>query len=78
MVKLSFALRIAKHKKAIAKAGVADCGIVTVQTYQGIIGGLFDDKILVDVVHTKNLNRGDVVAKLLLPGNRRKCPPING
>jgi len=46
-------------QKAIAKAGVADCGIVTVQSYQGIIGGLFGGEIRVDVAHTKNLNHGD-------------------
>jgi hypothetical protein len=46
-------------QKAIAKAGVADCGIATVQSYQGMIAGLFDNEILVDVAHTKNLNHGD-------------------
>ncbi len=55
-------------QKAIAKAGVADCGIVTVQTYQGIIGGLFDNKILVDVAHTKNLNRGDDCCEVVVTG----------
>ena len=45
-------------QKAIAKAGVADCGIVTIQTYQGIIKGLFGNEIDVDVIHTKNLNSG--------------------
>ena len=46
-------------QKAIAKAGVADCGIVTVQSYQGIIGGLFGSEVSVTVHHTKNLNHGD-------------------
>lgn len=45
-------------QKAIAKAGVADCGIVTVQSYKGIIDGLFDNEIPTDVAHTKNLNQG--------------------
>jgi hypothetical protein len=46
-------------QRAIAKAGVADCGIVTVQTYQELIRGLFDKDMGVTVEHTKNLNRGD-------------------
>jgi hypothetical protein len=46
-------------QRAIAKAGVADCGIVTVQTYQELIRGLFDKDMGVTVEHTQNLNRGD-------------------
>ncbi len=53
-------------QKAIAKAGVADCGIATVQTYQGIIGGLFNNEILVDVAHTKNLNHGDECCEVVI------------
>jgi hypothetical protein len=57
-------------QRAIAKAGVADCGIVTVQTYQELIRGLFDKDMGVTVEHTKNLNRGDecceVVVKTIL------------
>jgi hypothetical protein len=45
-------------QKAIAKAGVADCGIVTTQSYQGMIRGLFGNEVQVNVVHTKNLNHG--------------------
>lgn len=45
-------------QKAIARAGIADCGIVTVQTYQGLIKGLFGKEINVSVQHTKNLNQG--------------------
>jgi len=45
-------------QKAIAKAGIADCGIVTVQTYQGLIKGLFGKEMSVSVQHTKNLNQG--------------------
>lgn len=45
-------------QKAIAKAGIADCGIVTVETYMNMIKVIFEDKIEVEVVHTKNLNRG--------------------
>jgi len=45
-------------QKAIAKAGIADCGIVTVQTYQGLIKGLFGKEMNVSVQHTKNLNQG--------------------
>ena len=45
-------------QKAIAKAGIADCGIVTVQAYQGLVRGLFGKKMGLLVQHTKNLNQG--------------------
>ena len=45
-------------QKAIAKAGIADCGIVTIQAYQGLIRGLFGKEMDVLVQHTKNLNQG--------------------
>ena len=48
-----------ENQKAIAKAGVADCGIATVHTYQGLIKGLFGKEMDVFVQHTKNLNQGD-------------------
>jgi len=53
-------------QKAIAKAGVADCGIVTIQTYEGIINGLFDKNISVKVAHTKNLNHGDDCCEVII------------
>ena len=53
-------------QKAIAKAGVADCGIVTVQTYQGLARGLFGEDAAVEVTHTKNLNRGDGVCEVVV------------
>jgi hypothetical protein len=53
-------------QKAIAKAGVADCGIVTVQTYQGLARGLFGEDAAVEAVHTKNLNRGDGVCEVVV------------
>jgi len=53
-------------QKAIAKAGVADCGIVTVQTYQGLARGLFGEEAAVEVRHTKNLNRGDGVCEVVV------------
>lgn len=53
-------------QKAIAKAGVADCGIVTVYTYEGIISSLFDKAINVHVAHTKNLNRGDDCCEVII------------
>lgn len=53
-------------QKAIAKAGIADCGIVTVHTYQGIIKGLFGNSIDVDVAHTKNLNHGDECCEVII------------
>lgn len=45
-------------QKAIAKAGIAECGIVTRVTYEGIIRGLFDREMPVNIEHTKNLNKG--------------------
>jgi hypothetical protein len=53
-------------QKAIAKAGVADCGIVTIQSYEGIIGGLFGGDIPVHVAHTKNLNHGDECCEVII------------
>jgi hypothetical protein len=53
-------------QKAIAKAGIADCGIVTVQTYQGLIRGLFGKEMNVVVQHTKNLNQGDDCCEVII------------
>lgn len=53
-------------QKAIVKAGVADCGIVTVQSYQRMIGGLFNNQIRVDVAHTRNLNHGDECCEVIV------------
>ena len=53
-------------QKAIAKAGVADCGIVTIQTYEGMINGLFNREVPVDVAHTKNLNHGDECCEIVI------------
>ncbi len=43
-------------QKAIAKAGIADCGIVTIESYKNLVKGLFHKDFEVDVAHTKNLN----------------------
>jgi predicted hydrocarbon binding protein len=48
-----------ENQRAIAKAGIADCGIATVHSYQGLIKGLFGKEMEVLVQHTKNLNQGD-------------------
>ena len=48
-----------ENQRAIAKAGIADCGIATVQSYQGLAKGLFGKEMEVLVRHTKNLNQGD-------------------
>ncbi|TAL31970.1 MAG: hypothetical protein EPN93_16670 [Spirochaetes bacterium] len=45
-------------QKAIAKAGIADCGIVTVETYTQMARGLFGRDMGVLVRHVKNLNQG--------------------
>ena len=44
-------------QKAIAKVGIADCGIVTIQTYQELKRYLFGKEMDVLVTHTKNLNK---------------------
>lgn len=56
-------------QRAIAKAGVADCGIVTVQSYQELIRGVFGKDMGVTVEHTKNLNRGDECCEVVV----KKC-----
>ncbi len=48
-----------ENQRAIAKAGIADCGIATVQSYQGLAKGLFGKEMEILVRHTKNLNQGD-------------------
>jgi hypothetical protein len=53
-------------QKAIAKAGIADCGIVTVQTYQGLMRGLLGKEMGVLVRHTKNLNQGDGCCEVVI------------
>lgn len=53
-------------QKAIAKAGVADCGIVTIHTYEGMISALFDKSVAVHVAHTKNLNHGDECCEVVI------------
>ena len=58
-------------QKAIAKAGIADCGIVTVQTYEGMIRGLFGKEMGVSVQHTKNLNQGDACCEVILSRKTR-------
>ena len=55
-----------ENQKAIAKAGIADCGIATVQTYQGLMKGLFGKEMDVSVKHTKNLNQGDVCCEVVV------------
>jgi hypothetical protein len=55
-------------QKAIAKAGVADCGIVTVQTYRGVARGLFGREMEISIQHTKNLNRGDECCEVVIFG----------
>ncbi|MBN2079323.1 MAG: hypothetical protein JW838_10175 [Spirochaetes bacterium] len=53
-------------QKAIAKAGIADCGIATVATYRGVIRGLFGKETEPVVEHTKNLNRGDECCEVVI------------
>jgi predicted hydrocarbon binding protein len=58
-----------ENQKAIAKAGIADCGIVTVQTYQGLMRGLFGKEMGVFVQQTKNLNQGDDCCEVVISMN---------
>lgn len=53
-------------QKGIAKAGIADCGIVTVETYQGLVRGLFGKDVNISVEHTKNLNHGDDCCEVVI------------
>ncbi|OGP86131.1 MAG: hypothetical protein A2Z08_12300 [Deltaproteobacteria bacterium RBG_16_54_11] len=53
-------------QRAIAKAGIADCGIATVQSYQGLIRGLFGKEMDALVHHTKNLNQGDDCCEVVI------------
>ncbi|MCJ7663949.1 MAG: L-2-amino-thiazoline-4-carboxylic acid hydrolase [Desulfobacterales bacterium] len=53
-------------QKAIAKAGIADCGIVTVQSCQELMRGLFGKGMDVSVRHTKNLNQGDDCCEVVI------------
>ena len=53
-------------QKAIAKAGVADCGIATIATYKGVAMGLFGKEIEISVEHTKNLNQGDPFCEVVI------------
>ncbi|NLV20735.1 MAG: hypothetical protein GXY49_01890 [Syntrophomonadaceae bacterium] len=53
-------------QKAIAKANIADCGIVTIHTYQGLVRGLFDKDVDIEVEHTQNLNHGDPCCEVVI------------
>ncbi len=55
-----------ENQKAIAKAGIADCGIVTVETYLGLMRGLFGKEMDTLVQHTKNVNRGDDCCEVVI------------
>ena len=64
--KITIRITDCETQKAIAKAGIADCGIVTVQAYQGYIWGLFGKDQEVSVQHTKNLNQGDDCCEVVI------------
>lgn len=57
-------------QKGIAKAGIADCGIVTVETYTGMVRGLFGKEADIEVIHAKNLNRGDDCCEVIIRPTR--------
>jgi hypothetical protein len=56
-------------QRMIAKAGVADCGIATTQSYQGLARGLFGKETEIFVKHTQNLNHGDECCEILISKN---------
>jgi predicted hydrocarbon binding protein len=64
--KITIQVTDCENQKAIAKAGIADCGIVTVQTYHGLMRGLFGKEMDVLVQHTKNLNQGDDCCEVVI------------
>jgi len=53
-------------QQAIAKAGIADCHIVTIETYQGLVAGIFGKGFEVRVEQTRNLNRGDDCCEVII------------
>ncbi len=59
-------------QNAIAKAGIADCGIATVHTYQGLIKGLFGKEMNLLIRHTKNLNQGDDCCEVVISKQTQK------
>ena len=61
-------------QKAIAKAGIADCGIATSETYKGLARGLFGKNFEVTVSHVKNINRGDDCCEIVLFRNPTARP----
>ena len=61
-----------ENQKAIAKAGIADCGITTVHTYQGLMRGLFGREMDILVKHTKNLNQGDDCCEVVISKQTQK------
>jgi hypothetical protein len=58
-------------QKAIARAGIADCGIATMEIYKGLARGLFGKDFEVTVSHTKNLNRGDDCCEIILSKSQK-------
>jgi hypothetical protein len=53
-------------QRMIAKAGVADCGIATIQSNQGLAKGIFGKDTEIFVKHAKNLNQGDDCCEVLV------------
>jgi hypothetical protein len=60
-------------QKMIAKAWVADCGIATIHTYEGIIRGLFAGTASAKIEHTKNLNHGDECCEVIISAAVKGC-----
>jgi hypothetical protein len=60
-------------QRMIAKAGVADCGIATVQSNMGIIRGLFGKDAKANIRHVKNLNHGDDCCEVRITYEIQSC-----
>lgn len=61
-----------ENQRAIAKAGIADCGIATIHSYQGLAKGLFGKEIELTVRHTKNLNQGDDCCEVVVSSQAQR------
>ncbi|MFC1822269.1 DUF6125 family protein [Thermodesulfobacteriota bacterium] len=63
---ITFRVTDCEIQKAISKAGVADCGIATLQSYEGVARGLFGKDMEISTEHTKNLNQGDEYCEVVV------------
>ncbi len=65
LVGVLFSSKLETHNNWCRRS-IADCGIVTIQTYQGIAAGLFGKEFNISVEHTRNLNHGDECCEVVI------------